>query len=87
MYPSLCMHENLNPGVCGYLYVWIACVRVCVYTSVLSPGVYGHWYVGLCVLVHVHNVRVQISLCEHVVFGCVCLCVASAAWQAGVPRQ
>lgn len=41
IYQSLHMHENLNPGVCGYMRIWIVCVRVSVYTSVLNPGVYG----------------------------------------------
>lgn len=63
------MHENLSPGVCGHMYVWIVFVKVCVCTGVLSPGVYGLWYVGLHVLVHVLDVCVQSSPCEHVASG------------------
>lgn len=62
------MHVNLSPDAYGYMYVWIMCVRVCVCTGVLSPGMYG---LCVCVVACAGYVCVQTSLCEHMSSRCV----------------
>lgn len=67
------MHVNLSPGAYGHMHVWITCVRVCVCTGVLSPGMYGPRNIGLyvCVVARAGCVCVQTFPCEHVSSRCV----------------